>query len=301
MTLALAVDLGGTKVEAALVDAQGTIVPGSRHREATGAAAARDAEVARAAIDAVVRRALADAPAEVVAAGIGAAGPIDVRAGSTSPINLPAVRDFPIARVVAEASGLEHVRLGLDGSCIALAERWLGAARGVGNAIVFVVSTGIGGGVIVDGRLLGGASGNAGHLGQLVIEPFDGDPAPATVERIASGPNIVRWARDRGWAGSTGEELAAAYAAGSEIAVAAVHRSARAVGIGVANAATLLDLELAVIGGGFAAVAEDYAELVQASAREASQNAYAARVRVARAALGSEAPLIGAAALALGR
>ena len=103
MTLALAVDLGGTKVEAALVDAQGTIVPGSRHREATGPAAALDAEVARVAIDAVVRRALADAPAEVVAAGIGAAGPIDVRAGSTSPCS-PASAPMPRSRRGAASS-----------------------------------------------------------------------------------------------------------------------------------------------------------------------------------------------------
>lgn len=300
MTLVLAVDLGGTKVEAALVDEAGELVPGTRHRAPTGEAAARDAEVARAAIETVVQRALAAAPAPVSAAGIGAAGPIDAGAGTTSPINLPALRRFPIVEVVARASGLERVRLGLDGSCIALAERWRGAARDCDDAIVLVVSTGVGGGVIVDGRLLGGASGNAGHLGQLVIEPFDGDPAPATVERIASGPNIVRWARERGWTGATGEDLAASYAAGETIASDAVRRSARAVGIGIANAATLLDLELAVVGGGFTDVAPDYVDLVQASARGAAQNAYAAAVRVERAALGGDAPLIGAAALVAG-
>ncbi|GMA27920.1 ROK family protein [Arenivirga flava] len=299
MTLALAVDLGGTKVEAAIVDDDGVIVPGTRHRAPTGEAAAGDAGVARESIETVVRRALAAAPAPVTAAGIGAAGPVDAGAGTTSPINLPALRDFPIAEVVARASGLDRVRLGLDGSCIALAERWRGAARACDDAIVLVVSTGVGGGVIVDGRLLGGASGNAGHLGQLVIEPFDGDPAPATVERIASGPHTVRWARERGWAGSTGEELAAAYAAGDPLATEAVRRSAAAVGVGIANAATLLDLELAVVGGGFAQVAQDYVDLVQASARDAAQNAYAARIRVERAQLGGEAPLIGAAALVL--
>lgn len=300
MSLALAVDLGGTKVEAALVDGTGAIVPGTRHRAPTGEAAARDADVARAAIETVVQRALAGASAAVTAAGVGAAGPIDVGAGTTSPINLPALRGFPIVDVVAGASGLERVRLGLDGSCIALAERWRGAARGCDDAIVLVVSTGVGGGVIVDGRLLGGASGNAGHLGQLVIEPFEGDPAPATVERIASGPSTVRWARERGWTGATGEDLAVSYAAGEAIATDAVRRSAHAVGVGIANAATLLDLELAVIGGGFAGVAPDYVDLVQSAARAAAQNAYAAAVRVERAALGGEAPLIGAAALVVG-
>ena len=298
MTLALAIDLGGTKIEAALVDETGAILEGSRHRAETGAAAASDPSVLPRALDAVID-ACRDDPrwGHVTAAGIGSAGPIDRTAGTIAPINLPAAHGFAIVDATRRASGLGDVHLRLDGTCIALGEAWLGAARGVRNAIVFVVSTGVGGGILSDGRVVSGGSGNAGHLGQVVVERIETDAAAATVEQLASGPHVVAWARAQGWTGATGEELAAAYRAGDPLAAAAVARSARAVGIGLANAATLLDLELAVMGGGFSFVTDDYPAKIEAAVRAAAVNAYAARLPVVRAALGGDAPLVGAAAL----
>ena len=126
---------------------------------------------------------------------------------------------------------------------------------------------------------------------------IDGDAAASTVEQLASGTHIVAWARAQGWGGSTGEELADAYRRGDALARAAVARSAHAIGVGLANAATLLDLELAVVGGGFSFVAEDFTAQIEASVRAAAVNGYAARLRVVRAGLGGDAPLIGAAAL----
>jgi hypothetical protein len=84
----------------------------------------------------------------------------------------------------------------------------------VRNAIVFVVSTGVGGGIVSDGRLVAGGSGNAGHLGQILVADVDGEPAASTLEQRASGPHTVAWARAQGWAGTTGEELAVSYRAG---------------------------------------------------------------------------------------
>lgn len=298
MTLALAIDLGGTKVEAALVDDTGAIVEGSRHRAETGAAAASDVTVLARALDDVIAACRRHARwSEVDGAGVGAAGPIDIAAGTIAPINLPAAHGFGIVDAVRRSSALERVALRLDGTCIALAEAWLGAARDVRNAIVFVVSTGVGGGIVSDGRLVTGSTGNAGHIGQVLIDDLDGAAADATVENRAAGPHTVAWARAQGWTGTTGEELAAAYRAGDDTARAAVARSARAVGLGLVSAATLLDLELAVIGGGFSFVADDYPAQVEAVVRAGAVNAYAARLRVTRAALGGEAPLIGAAAL----
>lgn len=298
MPLALAIDLGGTKVEAALVDETGALVEESRHRAPTGAAAAADVAVLQDALETVIAGCRTHPRwGDVTAAGIGAAGPVDVVAGTIAPINLPAAHGFDIVSAVRAASGLDAAHLRLDGTCIALAEAWLGAARGVRNAIVFVVSTGVGGGIVSDGRLVAGGTGNAGHLGQIVVADIEGDAAAATVEQRASGPHIVAWAREQGWSGTTGEELAAAYREGDAIAVAAVARSAHAIGVGLANAATLLDLELAVVGGGFSFVADDFPELIAAGVRAASVNTYAARLRVERAALGGDAPLIGAAAL----
>jgi glucokinase len=100
-----------------------------------------------------------------------------------------------------------------------------------------------------------------------------------------------------GWDGESGEDLARDYGAGVPIAMDAVRRSARAVGLGLVNAATLLDLEIAVIGGGFSFVADRYPDLVAATVREHAVNGYAADLKVVRAELGGDAPIIGAAAL----
>ncbi|WP_125107206.1 ROK family protein [Gulosibacter massiliensis] len=293
----LAIDIGGTKIEAGIVTAEGALLPDSRVRVATGAAA-NSAE----GFDSALRDAVAQASAhpafdDVVGVGIGSAGPLDLGAGTVSPINLPGVRAFPVVRTAREASGLQRVSLRLDGTSLGLAELWQGAAQGVRNAVIFVVSTGIGGCVVTDGRVVAGASGNAGHLGQMVVDVVDPEhPERATVEGQASGMHTVAWARAHGWSGSTGEDLAAAHAAGDEIALAAVERSVQALGRGLASCANLLNTELAVMGGGFAHVTEDYPARVERAAHTASVNEFGRALRVVRVGLGDEAPLVGAAA-----
>jgi glucokinase len=300
-TLALAVDLGGTKIDAALVDVDGTVVAGSVHRAPTGRGAAR--EDIEAAIQRVAAQALEHVTADdrLIGAGIGSAGPVDLAQGRIAPLNLPAIAGLPIVALVHHVCPGVPVRLALDGACIALAEHWKGAAAGTRNALAMVVSTGVGGGLIVDGAPVSGFSGNAGHIGQLRLRAR-GAGAPAThgtLEARASGPSTVAWARTRGWAGSTGEDLARANADADPIAVAAVRRSAGAVGEAIASVATLLDLEVAVIAGGFAGVSPDYLDLVRAAVQDAAVFDYARRVRVAASGLDGDGPLIGAAALVL--
>jgi glucokinase len=298
VSLVLALDLGGTKVDAALVDAGGALVDGSRCRAGTGPAAASDRQVAIDAIASVIDGCRTHARwNEVTAVGIGSAGPVDLAAGTIRPINLPALHGFGIVEAIADRTRLTRVELGLDGTCIALGERWLGAARSSRNALVMVVSTGIGGGIISDGCIVRGVSGNAGHIGQVVIDRDATTAQLGTLEAIASGPATVAWAVGNGWTGTTGQQLGAACAAGDDVARRAVERSAEAVGIGVANAATLLDLELAVIGGGFASVTPDYLDLVQRAVELHAENDFAKALRVVGAGLGPDAPLIGAAAL----
>lgn len=299
-TLALAIDLGGTKVDAALVDDDGAVVTGTVHRAPTGRDAARD-DVARAIV-----RVAADALAglgddRLAGIGIGSAGPVDLGQGAIAPLNLPALAGLPIVSLVQKLRPDVPVRLALDGACIALAEHWRGAAAGARNLLAMVVSTGVGGGLIIDGSPVTGISGNAGHIGQLRLRKrAPGAPVTdGTLEALASGPSAVAWARAEGWAGSSGEQLAQGYAAADPIAVAAVSRSAGAVGEAIANVATLLDLEIVVIAGGFAEVADDYLDLVRASVQEAAVFDYARRVRVAASGLDGHGPLIGAAALVL--
>ena len=237
----------------------------------------------------------------LIGIGIGSAGPVDLAQGTIAPLNLPALAGLPIVSLVGDLRPDVPVRLALDGTCIALAEHWRGAATGTRNALAMVVSTGVGGGLIIEGRPLTGLSGNAGHIGQLRLrERAAGAPATdGTLEALASGPSAVAWAREAGWTGSTGEALAVSYAAGDAVAVAAVRRSAGAVGEAIASVATLLDLDVAVVAGGFAQVSDDYLDLVRRSAAEAAVFEYARRVRVSASGLDGHGPLVGAAALVL--
>lgn len=294
----LAVDVGGTKVEAALVDRDGRVDEGSVRRAPTGRSSSR--EDIEHAVREVVTGALA-AGDGVAGVGIGSAGPVDLVAGTVSPLNLPAAAGLPITAIVGALVPDVPVRLALDGTCIALAEHAFGAARGAGTVLAMVVSTGVGGGIVIDGMPVTGRTGNAGHIGQLRLRERTPGAAvtDGTVEELAAGPATVAWAQQQGWVGDAGEDLAAAYAVGDPVAVAAVQRSAEAVGTAIANVSTLLDLDVAVIAGGFAAVAPDYIDRVQAAASESAVLAYARRVRVVPSGLGGRGPLIGAASLVL--
>ncbi|MDN3311306.1 ROK family protein [Microbacterium oryzae] len=296
--IALAIDLGGTKIDAALVDADGRVLAEGRNRRPTGPEITPGG--LHRAVTEVVSHALAHLPgdAQFVGAGIGSAGPIDLRAGAIHPVNMPNVRGFELLEAVRDAviaSTGEFdpvVRLRHDGGCLALAESWLGAAAGARASLSLVVSTGVGGGVVMGGIPVGGASGNAGHLGQMHVGEL-------TVEEIAAGPASVRWAQLQGWQGETGEDLATSAAAGDRVARAAIERSAKTVGQALADASSLLDLEVIAISGGFSNVADDYVDLVGAALRDWAGLPYAQRTRVVRSALGGDGPIIGAGALVL--
>jgi len=297
---ALAVDLGGTKVEAGLVDANGAVLAGSRHRRPTGASSS-SAELAAAVTDAV-RDALAALPAAatLLGAGIGSAGPIAGTTGNVSPLNLAAWRDYPLGDLVAEQVPGAPVTLRMDGICIALAEVWLGAATGESNVMGMIVSTGVGGGLILDGRVIAGPTGNAGHIGHVAVAGHDevcACGARGCLEAIASGPRTVAWARERGFSGESGEQLAAAAREGDATALAAIERSATAVGRAIASASALVDLDVVAIGGGFSHVSDDYITLVQRAVTEHSDFGFVTKTRVVASGLSGDGPLIGAAAL----
>ena len=301
--LVLAVDFGGTKVEAALVRPDGTLVAGSRSRAATG----RGAEVPQleASVASVVTHALEslDDGSELIGAGIGCAGPIDRAAGAISPLNVPSWRGYPmralVERVTADAGHEVPVTLEMDGVAIVLAEHWVGAAQGAQNVMGMVVSTGVGGGIIAGNRVLVGKTGNAGHIGHVEVAGIEGEDTfgnPQVLEAIASGPHTVAFARRGGFTGTTGEELAAAYAAGDPVARAAIQRTGQALGKAISSATALLDLEVVAIGGGFSQATPDLFDLIREQVAK-HHFEYVRKVRVVPSALSGEGPLIGAAAL----
>lgn len=300
LEFALAVDLGGTKVEAALVDARGVLLEGSRFRAPTGRAAASEQLVES--IETVIAQALATLPpgAELLGVGIGSAGPITVDAGLVSPLNLPQWHDFALRDHVARLVPGVHVELRLDGECITIAEHWVGAGQGENNLMGMVVSTGIGGGLILGGAAVAGPSGNAGHIGHVEVGGFDdacGCGGTGCVEAVASGPKTTAWAQSQGWIGTSGEDLAASYAAGDVIAIAAVKRSGRAIGQAIASATSLVDLDVVAIGGGFSHVTPDLFVFVREAIAARSAFPFVAKVRVIPSGLSGDGPLIGAAAL----
>ncbi|NMM25567.1 MAG: ROK family protein [Phycicoccus sp.] len=305
--VALAVDVGGTKVEAALVDADGQVLDRSRHRQPTGRDASSD-QLAAAVVD-VAERALAALPpgAPLLGAGIGSAGPIDDVNGTVSPVNIPAWRGFALRDLVrsvvsdqtADQTADPTVILATDGLAITLAEHWVGAGKGVDNMMGMVISTGVGGGLILGGRPMHGASGNAGHIGHIEVSAIDGEPTfghPDLLEAVASGPHSVEWARRHGWKGTTGEELSRDYALGDEVARAAITRAGTAVGQAISSAAALLDVELVVIGGGFSQATPDLFRIIRETVAS-HQLEFVRKVRVLPSSLSGAGPLIGAAAL----
>ena len=297
---ALAVDLGGTKVEAALIDSTGALLTGSRFRQPTGRASTSGQLAAS--VTSVVTQAIAALPTgdSLAGAGIGSAGPITVAEGLVSPLNLPAWRDYPLRDLVAGLVPGLPVTLRMDGECITIAEHWVGAAQGAQNLMGMVVSTGIGGGLILGGRAVAGPTGNAGHIGHVEAGGFDEKclcGGTGCVEAVASGPNTVAWARSQGWTGTSGEDLARDYTAGVAVARDAVARSGRAIGQTIASATALVDLELVAIGGGFSHVTPDLFDFVREAIAARAPFPFVAKVKVIPSGLSGDGPLIGAAAL----
>jgi glucokinase len=278
----LAVDIGGTKLAAAVVDGGGRL-HGARQVPTVGTGTA---EELFAALAGLVEPLVEAHPGGAIAAcGVGCGGPMRPGGERVSPLNIPAWRDFPLRARLAERTGLP-VTVDNDAKALALGEGWFGAAVGVDDFLGMVVSTGVGGGIVLDGRLLDGAGSNAGHIGHVIVVPDGaacGCGARGCLEAEASGSGIARW-RGRPATDADAELVA---------------RTGRLVGRAVASVANLLDLRLAVVAGsvalGFGApfFAAAQAELDRSCLLDHSVGA-----RIRPAALGVDAPLVGAASLA---
>ncbi len=285
---ALALDIGATKIAVGLVGPDGTTHEVGRIQvPVTGVW-----EACRGLLLAAANG------AEVHVIGIGACGPVDATVGLMQPLNIPEWADgFPIVSAVKEVFPGASVRFAIDGVCLALAERHFGAARETPDALAMTVSSGIGGGVIVGGMVAVGHSGNAGHIGHVVV-PGSTDPCACggvgCVEAVASGPASVRWALERGWVGETGKDLAESAHEGDRIAKAALRRAGIALGQAISSAAALLDVDLVVVGGGFAQAGEPLWRPMQESLGAHARIGFLRDLQVVPSELGDRATLAGA-------
>ena len=184
----LGVDIGGTKFAAGLVTPRGELIARARVEvERDVGPEAHFAALAGLLTD--MRAQAADLDARIRAVGVGSAGPVTRQLETVSPVNIPAWREFPLRQRLADLTRLP-VYGDLDAKALALAEGWLGAAQGHPNFCAMTVSTGIGGGIVLDGELLDGESGNAGHVGHIIVEPGGrrcGCGAQGCLEAEASG------------------------------------------------------------------------------------------------------------------
>jgi len=299
----LALDVGGTKIAAGIVDSGGRILVSSRIQTPTDL----DAEGLWSTIASVIGETLARTPESITGVGVGCGGPMLWPDGVVSPLNIPAWDGFPLRDRLEELLDGIPVRVHNDAIAFAVGEHWRGAGRGRDNVLGMVVSTGVGGGLVLGGRLIDGASGNAGHIGHVVVDP-DGPPCTCggrgCLEAIARGPAISAWALEQGWrpgvaASTTARDLSDDASRGHPIAKAALVRAGRALGIAIAGATHLLDLEVVTVGGGLAQAGPLLFDPLDEAFRLHARMHYARSVRVVPAALGQEAGLVGAAALVL--
>src|SRR5579875_2422763 len=270
---ALVIDIGGTKLAAGVAEPAGRMITWA----SIPTPDSLDAEQLWRTLEALLRKVLGEAGRDeagldesgdgLAGVGCGCGGPMEWPAGRVSPLNIAAWRDFPLRDRLAGRFPEIPVRVHNDAICLAVGEHWRGAGRGTGNMLGVVVSTG--------GR--------------------------GCLEAIARGPALAAWAREQGWrpgqAGATAADLAADAAGGHPVALAAMRRAGRALGIALASATHLCDLEVVSVGGGLSQAGALLFDPAEEFLRAHAKFRFARKVRVVPAALGQSAGLVGAAAL----
>ena len=303
----IAVDLGGTQIRTARYDHDLKLL--QRENTLTRAEMGPDFTIGR--MKTYIAKVMPKRVDDVLGIGISSPGPLNPNTGVImAPPNLPAWRDVPLSDIIAKEFGLP-VFIGNDANVAALAEASVGAAQGCRHVVYFTISTGIGSGVISDGKLLVGQAGLAAELGHIPII-VDADKV-SSVELEAAGPAIARKARAaiEDGAHSTMPELVdgdlkridakvvgIAAADGDRLAIACLAYAGRIIGLGIVTALLAYNPEIVVLGGGVTKTGDLlFAPLRQAVADHILSSAFTRNVRIVEAALGDDVALAGAAAL----
>jgi glucokinase len=284
MNLALAIDIGGSKIAVGLVTRNGELIDRTQFVVNAQDSSEELFDDLSRAVDAQLLRAVEHHGVRPSVVGVGSAGPITANVETISPLNIPQWRGFELRQRLETLTGLPVFGDG-DAKALALAEGWLGAARGVDNFMAMVVSTGVGGGIVLNGQLLDGETGNAGHIGHVIVEP-NGRRCTCggrgCLEAEASGPAIEA---------ITGRSP-------TQPTYEIMVRTGRLVGRGVASACNLLDLKLVVVGGsvalGFGAT---FFNAAQRTLDELCTIEFSRKARIVPTRLSDEGPLIGASAV----
>lgn len=307
-------DLGGSHITAAVIDEAGTRLAIVRRP----LPAALTPESVLTAIGDTIAAALAMGGSQVEGIGLGIPGLIDARTGTSLFSPNFGWRGVPVVEPIAQRFGLP-VFMDNDVRCATVAEARFGAGRGAKNLICITVGTGIGSGIMVDGRMLLGASGATGEIGHMTVEP-DGPRCRCgnrgCVEALAAAPAIVRRAREvMARAAAQGQAtllaqrtcgdsdavdaalVARVAQAGDRLAREVITDAARFLGIAIANVANLINPSLVVLGGGVSLAGPLWFETVEQTVRTRAMPVQGADARIVLAQLGTDAGVVGAAAL----
>lgn len=284
----LAIDVGATKVAVGLVTRSGQVLARIDVSSKSGSIEELNDSLADA-----IKNVMATPDVVVVGAGIGSAGPIDNVKGTINPVNIGHWVDFSLVDFVREVSGLSSVRIIGDASALAYAEFVLGAGRGATNLMGIVVSTGIGGGVVLNGAFHVGRTGNAGMIGHSVVVQGGTECAcgqRGCVEVYSSGTNM---AKDFG--ADNFEAVASAARSGDAAAITAIEKGAAVLALGLLNAVALMDLDTIVVGGGVMSADDVYWPiLVKHFEKEMKVLNFPGNVALKKATLGKDSGLVGA-------
>ncbi len=309
----IAVDLGGTQIRAARIDAGGTLL--SRAAHPTPSAEGPQA-VVQGIVDAVIEAMEGMALEGISAIGIGAPGPVDAETGALiDPPNIPGWGTRSLSEALARHFPC-RTYVGNDANVAALGERRFGAGVGVNDMVYLTVSTGIGGGVISGGRLVTGWRGFAGEIGHQVLVPdgpLCGCGQRGHLEALAAGPSIAREVRAQLETGAesailtmvsspamvTAEIIGRAAAAGDPLAREAFERAAYYIGLGLVNVIHILEPERILIGGGVSKAGDLLFDPIRRTVQEHVLSEIYQDVDILPAALAEDVGLLGAAALAL--
>ena len=286
--VSLAIDVGATKVAVGLVTRDGEVL--ARIDISSKAASLQELnDSLAAAISEVCHR----DGVKIVGAGIGSAGPIDKDLGTINPVNIPHWFDFSLVDFVRTVSGIRDVRIIGDASALAYAEFILGAGRGATNLMGIVVSTGIGGGVVLNGAFHVGRTGNAGLIGHSVVVQNGAQCAcgqRGCVEAYASGTNMAK-----AFGADNFEAVADAARSGDARALAVIEDGAAVMSLGLLNAVAMMDLDTIVVGGGVMNADDVYWPILQKHfEKEMKKLNLPGNVALKKATLGKDSGLVGA-------
>jgi glucokinase len=244
-----AIDVGGTKIAIGIVDAQGRILA----QEETPTVPEQGYAAAFARISAILRRLLDECAVPVDGIGIGSAGPIDPETGVYGEVGtLPGWQGSPLAADLESRFGL-RVAVENDADAAALGEAAWGAGRGSRSLLYVTISTGIGVGILLDGKLYRGARGAHPEIGHHVLDwsgPLCYCGANGCWETLASGPALESWMSAQAGVALSAREICELARRGDPLALQAVRREARYLGLGLANLVTMFCPQTIVLGGG---------------------------------------------------